>query len=258
MQLDRADSLCESIEPLLAAYALGDLDPTDRALIEGHLAGCARCRRLLATYQSLARLLPLAAIDDVPDLDLRGRVADAVAGAARGDRPAAQPQWAPARPLWRRPLPLLAGLALAALLVWNIVLQIGQIGERAERAEREAALVALIESPNRASLPLAPSEVAPGASGAIVADRSGAIAVVSLAGMPPLPPGRVYQLWLVQGEQDRISGGTFTVDAAGAATIVVRTPEPIGVYRAVGVTVEPTGGSPGPTSPRVIGGPLSS
>jgi anti-sigma-K factor RskA len=76
-----------------------------------------------------------------------------------------------------------------------------------------------------------------------------------VAGMPQLPPGRVYQLWLVAKGQ-RQNGGTFTVDAAGSGLLLVRSALPLTAYDAAGVTVEPAGGSPGPTSPRVIGGPL--
>jgi hypothetical protein len=48
----------------------------------------------------------------------------------------------------------------------------------------------------------------------------------------------------------------FTVDASGRGVWVVRSPRPWKEYQAVGATVEPAGGSPGPTSPRVIGGRL--
>jgi anti-sigma-K factor RskA len=73
--------------------------------------------------------------------------------------------------------------------------------------------------------------------------------------MPALPADRVYQLWLVADGQ-RISGGTFRVDADGRGALLVQPPQPWSAYQRLGVTTEPTGGSPGPTSPRVIGGTL--
>lgn len=246
---------CEEIEPLLAAYALGEQTDELQAAVEAHLAGCARCRDTLAAYRGLARLLPLAVAEAAPAPALRERVVEAVAsagGAASAPTARPRPRWP-----WLRPLPILAGLAFVALLAWNLALQSALQAERAAATAQAAAIGTLIQAPGRAELPLAGAEIAPAASGAIILDRDGDLAVVSVADMPPLPPGRVYQLWFVAGDQDRDSGGTFTVDAEGCATIVVRTPVPISAYRAVGVTVEPVGGSPGPTSPRVIGGPLS-
>lgn len=41
----------------VAAYALGVLDEGARNLFEGHLARCARCRRDIAEFESIPRVL---------------------------------------------------------------------------------------------------------------------------------------------------------------------------------------------------------
>ncbi|MEK7874219.1 MAG: anti-sigma factor, partial [Chloroflexota bacterium] len=51
------------------------------------------------------------------------------------------------------------------------------------------------------------------------------------------------------------NGGTFTVDANGRGQMLVRAPLPITSYQSMGVTVEPMGGSPGPTGARMLRGP---
>ncbi|MBC8078455.1 MAG: hypothetical protein H7Y32_20425, partial [Chloroflexales bacterium] len=64
---------CAAIEPLLAAYALGDHDAEARALVDAHTHACESCRRTLAAYQTVAHMLPLGAPDAIPAPGLRAR-----------------------------------------------------------------------------------------------------------------------------------------------------------------------------------------
>jgi hypothetical protein len=82
-------------------------------------------------------------------------------------------------------------------------------------------------------------------------------AVLIVQDLPPLPSDRVYQLWLLR-DSTRDNGGIFQVDAQGFGMLLIHAPHPLTDYRAAGITQEPTGGSPGPTSPRLIGGRLQS
>ncbi|MCH8207314.1 MAG: anti-sigma factor [Chloroflexi bacterium] len=80
----------------------------------------------------------------------------------------------------------------------------------------------------------------------------GAIALLGVFNLPPLPPGQVYHVWLVKNGQ-RHSGGQFTVDSTGYGhTVIVPQailPEfdPVNMYvpftefDAIGITVEPAG-----------------
>lgn len=70
-------------------------------------------------------------------------------------------------------------------------------------------------------------------------------------GLPPLPPGRAYQLWLVTATE-RISVGTLPVTASGSAFVQATYALPAGALRAVAVTEEPAGGSPQPTTSPII------
>ena len=49
----------------------------------------------------------------------------------------------------------------------------------------------------------------------------------------------------------------ISADEGGYAAMVVQASRPLGEYTRIGVTTEPRGGSPGPTSGRVIGADLS-
>ena len=79
-------------------------------------------------------------------------------------------------------------------------------------------------------------------------------AVLIVQDLPPLPRDRAYQLWLGWGDRQRDNGGVFRVDAQGFGLVHITAPQPFATYQRVGITEEPAGGSPGPTSPRVIGG----
>jgi hypothetical protein len=155
---------------------------------------------------------------------------------------------------WRPALAwALATVLLAALLSWNIALQRDLTEARTAQQRDAAAMAALFEDTQIRQHELLGDAPAPAARGTLVLALSRNEAVLSVSGLPALPPGHVYQLWLVhQGK--RTSGGTFIVDAEGCGSILVRTATPLTSYDAVGVTVEPAGGSPGPTTPRVIGG----
>jgi anti-sigma-K factor RskA len=62
-----------------------------------------------------------------------------------------------------------------------------------------------------------------------------------------------YQLWLVL-DDERTSGGVFSVDYYGYGAMVIHAPRPLNEYTSFGVTVEPAGGSPAPTGEKVLGG----
>lgn len=243
---------CEEIEPLIAASALGEQDEATRTLIAEHIARCPACSRTLAAYAQVTGLLPLGVAEAAPGPALRRRVIDAVDAAASGRprRATAATPWAQVRP-WA----IRVGLALAfgAMLAWNLSLQQSLALEQTARLEQSIAITALLDARRLERRALA-AEV-PGATGELILDPEGPVAALRVAAMPPLPPGKVYQLWLVSGDT-RISGGTFTVDATGSATLLVRAEAPMASYQRAGVTVEPAGGSPGPTSPRVIGASL--
>jgi Putative zinc-finger len=50
---------CHEVRPLLGVYVLGKADPHDRAVVEQHVTGCARCREELAELEGLPTLLAL-------------------------------------------------------------------------------------------------------------------------------------------------------------------------------------------------------
>jgi len=99
------------------------------------------------------------------------------------------------------------------------------------------------------------TEAAPDATGNLVISADGEHGTLVVDGLPPLGPALQYQLWLIKDEQ-RTNGGVFSVDDAGYGALWIYAPAPLSSYPAFGVTVEPAGGSPGPTGEKVLGGSL--
>ena len=80
--------------------------------------------------------------------------------------------------------------------------------------------------------------------------------VFTAAGLPVLPEGRVYQLWVIPpGATAPISAGLVPVDSSGDARITVELPQGLTSVGTVALTNEPgPAGSPGPTSAPLLAG----
>jgi anti-sigma-K factor RskA len=245
----------EAVRDLIPAYALGATDEEEQAEVEKHLKQCAECRVLLADYRILADELlytapPLSAPPHLAT-DLRRRLAQLPPHKV-GERYS----WLEVKRLKRVVARAGALVALAASIVllfatnlywWN---RTAAIEERI--AVQATAIVALAEAP---TVTLQGDVLAPEAHGVLYYRPEATVAVLHVYRMPPVEQGKVYQVWLIRDDQ-RDSGGLFTVDEEGEGTVLITAPRPLREYRALGITVEPAGGSPGPTSPRVIGGDL--
>ncbi len=236
----------EVVRDLIPAYALGAADTEEQAEVERHLKQCAECRALLADYRLLADDLlyavPQRSAPSHLTADLRRRLA--------------QPRHRQA--LRWRGLSARAGalVALAASIVLLFATNLYWWSRATAIEERVAmqatAIVALAEAP---TVTLQGDALAPNARGVLYYRPEATVAVLHVYHLPPVEQGKVYQIWLIRDGQ-RDSGGLFTVDEEGEGTALVTAPRPLREYNAVGVTMEPAGGSPGPTSPRVIGGDL--
>jgi anti-sigma-K factor RskA len=85
--------------------------------------------------------------------------------------------------------------------------------------------------------------------------KNGEYGTLMVDHLPPLGQDQQYQLWLIK-DGKRTSGGVFSVNLDGYGSLWVTSPEWLANYSALGITIEPTGGSPGPTGAKVLGGNL--
>jgi anti-sigma-K factor RskA len=250
-----------------ALFVLGALPPDERTDFEAHVAGCAECaaevRSLAAVPTILARAVPQ--IDPSPAL--RQRVLQSIAAV---DVRSAQA----ARPAAGRGRALAPWLAAAAAILISVGLggyaldlraRVGALETRlrdalarADAADRVVAdarrvaadaesRVAVLAAPDVSRVDLAGQPAAPQASGRAYWSRSRGL-VFTASSLPPLPPGRAYQLWVLTAQTPPISNGwLLRPDASGGAAAMFTTPPDLPVPTAMAVTIEPDGGVPAPT-----------
>lgn len=257
----------ENFIELISGYALDTLDVEERRRLEAHLAECAQCRAELDTYRSVVSGLGFAAEVRDPSPRLRERVLawrPAADAEARGEVEIEEPDW---RAGLRRLLPgsrwaTFATTALVVgLVIWNVWLrvQIGELNGRIEQLNRrlshQSEAVVLLALDKDTGITMQGTEAAPNAMAQLIPHPSRQGATLVVRDLPPLPRGRVYQLWLIRPNGQRDSGGTFIVEGEDTVTYI-HPPADIGEYVAVGVTDEPAGGSSGPTGTKVLGGEL--
>jgi hypothetical protein len=171
---------------------------------------------------------------------------------------------APRKP--RRPRSFWAALAFAALALvmfgWNISLwgelgrQTAEVGQ--SRKDWQTMIVLLDDSALRwyaVAADPAPEAGQYASHGRIWVTPQSQVACLVAQGLPDLPAGDVYQVWLVHdGEQ--ISGGTFEAHS-GKAWTFVESHEPMARYSEIFVTIEPAGGNTWPGGQRVMSGSFS-
>jgi anti-sigma-K factor RskA len=242
----------------VAAYALGALDEPNRAALEAHLADCSVCRELLAEFQQVAGSLPFgleaeAPPDAVRDNVLRHARTSSVAPSVPRAADVRVPTPTPTRGWWQLWGPRLqwaaVGILLVGLLAWNLALQ-GALNTGPAAVERLAGqadtqVVLLVNTP-----------AAPEASGRLYLEGGGRQGVLAVAGLPQLPPDRVYQFWFTRPDRSTDSAGLVQVGAGGNALVPITAPDDPNAYVEVWLTQEPSGGSVRPTAPHYLEGPI--
>jgi anti-sigma-K factor RskA len=233
---------------LLPAYALGSLDDDEVIQVAEHLDTCPACRAELLSYQAVADRLALAAPVAVPPPGLKQQILGQL------QRPRLEPTTGPRQSWWQwivglfqRAAPAwgLASLALIALLVLSNLWWW-------QRANPEGPLV----TPGGMQvIAMAGTDAAPTAVGTLVISGDGEYGTLVVDSLPALDPDHQYQLWLIRDGQ-RTSGGVFSVNPEGYGALWISSPEPLSSYPAFGITIEPEGGSPGPTGDKVLGSSL--
>ena len=230
---------------LLPAYALGSLNEEEAVQVSEHLAACPECRAELLTYQAVTEHLALAAPDVAPPAGLKQKVMGGIPIPPEEPLPGSSQSWRQrladlfqgAAPAWG-----IAGLALIALLVvtglwWS------------QRAGRQRPM---FTPGGMQVIALAGTDAAAQGAGTLVVSEDGEYGALVVDGLPPLDEEHQYQLWLIRDGQ-RTNGGVFSVNPEGYGVLWIESHEPLSSFTAFGVTAEPTGGSPGPSGPKVLG-----
>ena len=97
-------------------------------------------------------------------------------------------------------------------------------------------------------------DVAGGGTATVQISSSEDAVVVRMKDVPAPPEGKVYQMWLIPKDGSApVSQGLMDAEALSKPAVV----EGISSAAALGITVEPVGGSESPTMPTVAAAPLN-
>ncbi|MGG5257701.1 anti-sigma factor [Phycicoccus avicenniae] len=249
---------------LSGAYAVDALDPAERSAFEQHLAACGSCRAEVSELSDAAHSLGTLSEMTPPD-SLRASVLAGIAqvrplpplvvtDAAPGEpvlsgaitpgagEAAAATQGARVIPLFRRTSTWLAAAAAAVVLAgagivwspWAADQPTLSAVQQVERAQ-DAATVTSHKGSTTATLAYS---------------RDMGRSAITVTGLPPAPDGKTYQLWYVGSDEVARSAGFLTAGQDGHGEAVLE--GAIDGAAAVGVTVEPSGGSSAPTSAPIM------
>lgn len=245
-------------DDMLGLYALGALEVNDAAGLEAHLAACELCRTELADLRGTVAELARAPQPVEPSAEVTRRILRAAPGGL-GHHPSAVRS--PARQgagRRRRLRSLWAGGALAAVLVVGLVVSqivlVGRLDRTSAVLARGRDLLEFMASPNVVTLRLGATDRLSTARALVAYDRRSSRVVFLAFDLPPLPTGRVYQLWAIA---DRIRpAAVLSTGARGDGVLHQEQADQPREVPLFAVTLEPAPGTDEPTGDLLLLGGL--
>jgi hypothetical protein len=255
---------------LCIPYVFGRLNPGNRKQFEAHLAtGCEQCVRELAGLYEATALLPLLLRQESPPAGLRQRVVSRASSRRteppRSERGSAQREspGTPVTPATRpeRPWYPLAATVIGILLILALAFFVYQLAGTTATQEKQIAelqtlirqkdeVLAIVSAQQLEVVSLATNEPGSIFYGKILWDTSSRNAALQISGLPALPEGKIYQLWMMKEKKYFTVGEPFGVGQAQPTVIKVLS-LPIGERSQIEefvLTVEPKEGSTQPSA----------
>jgi len=226
------------IHALSGAYAIDALSDAERAEFEAHLATCAACRDEVDSLREAATLLGQTAAVSPPPA-VREAVLAGIAGirplppVAAASTSSSEAEVIPLRRRWLTGLVAAAAVVLAlatGALVWHPWTD----GTQASLADQ--VLAAADATHARATVD--------GAEVTLVRSASLGKAVVVTDDLPVLPEDQVYELWLQNPAGEFVPAGLLPRSTTQKFLLLGDAGDATGA----GITIEPAGGSPSPTT----------
>jgi anti-sigma-K factor RskA len=252
---------------LAESYVLGTLSEIEVRRFEEHAAGCDTCaqtvRELAAVGEAMARSLPQQA----PPAQLRDRV---LAGATAQAQESRHTDVIVVKTRRMVPAWVAAAAVLVAVVAGGLAWQFRSEGrvlraalssgeQRVARLEDQVRVLrtqaataaqtgAVLTAADLRRIELSGQAPAPNAAGRVFWSPTHGL-VFAATNLPPLPPGRVYQLWIVADSP--ISAGIAQQLGTGF-NVTAPTSTPAPTPKAFALTIEPAGGRPAPTGPMFL------
>lgn len=233
----------------LAAYALGALDGRDIRLLEDHLESCQECRVELEDYLAVSEGLLSALPPRTPPSSLKKRVITQLPNKRKTSGSSLS---------WFFTQFSFGQLATAAVIIvllgFNLFSTLQIQGLQRTQTElvlaykAEQSAIAMLAYPGTQKI-----SVNEGSAGSLLLNPDTNTAILFTWELAELPEDKVYQMWLIDARGNRVSGGIFVPDAQKGYTLTqVQASSSLTDYVGLGVTIEPRGGSAGPTGPNVL------
>jgi anti-sigma-K factor RskA len=248
---------------LSGAYAVDALDESERASFEQHLTGCADCRAEVAELSATAHQLSSLS-EATPPPALRASVLQGI-GRVRPMPPPSEPTEPVGPPEPVEPSDSVEPVTAAGGGSGGRVVPFVRRTSTWLAAAAAAVAIAvggIIWSP-WSDQPASPYDQVVAAADAttvtsvkgdttarVVFSRQLGRSAISVTGLPSLPDDQTYQLWYADADEVMHPAGVFDTDASGRASAVLDGDANAAV--AVGVTIEPAGGSPRPTTEPIM------
>jgi anti-sigma-K factor RskA len=221
------------IHALSGAYAIDALDDIERAQFERHLAECPECRAEVDSLREAAALLPETSLTAPPPA-LRDRVLSGITTV----RPLPPLVEAPPRRRFRPAVLVAAAAAVIALGAGAVVWQ--PWAEDTSQAPRLTAVEQVLQAEDAE---VYAKEFPDGSTATLTRSPSLNKAVVQTSDMAPPPEGKVYELWLQHEDVGMVPAGLMPRER-DAVMLLEGDPA---TASAMGITLEPAGGSEKPT-----------
>jgi len=238
------------IHALSGAYVLDALEPQDKADFERHLQSCAACDEEVRSLREAVALLADGATEAPPER-LRASVLAGISE-VRPLPPVVRDEHVTDVATRRRARPS-AWLMLAAAVLGVMALGAGwrAVSLQQQVTQLSAAasdLNSLLTAPDATTVT---GPVTSGGQATVVISRIRGQAALATAGLSPAPAGHVYQAWFIPSTGSPVSAGF--INERAALSLLAGSPASAA---AVGVTLEPDGGSAAPTTTPIIAIPL--
>lgn len=258
---------------LAELYALDAVTEQERQAIDGHISAAPEAERT-AFFERVREARETLALtfraEDEPPADLFDRIVAQLPAQAADPAPvqAADPAAAQGANRHAAPAPMatgtdelslarerklrrpsgtrrwLAGVAAAAAIA------LGGVGVGSYLADQNDPMNQVVRAQDVRE---ASVQVAGGGTATLLISAEKDAAVVKMKDVPAPPEGKVYQMWLIPKDGSApVSQGLMDAEALSKPAMV----KGISSAAALGITVEPAGGSASPTLPTVAAAPL--
>ncbi|WP_037626420.1 anti-sigma factor [Streptomyces aureus] len=227
----------------VGAYVLHALPPNEEAAFERHLDDCHACRREVAELAEAAVRLAPAGAAAVP-ADLLDRVLDEISRTPQEHTPTGPPPGRRKRQLtsWALAASLAAAATFGGIAAWQSVQADDARDQATALQNAKNALTNVLTAPDAT---VHTTKLADGASAAVVVSRATDRAAFVAGDLPALSGDKVYELWYAAPSGGLHPAGLLPGSGGRSARVLER---PLGKTVAVGITVEPAGGSRQPTT----------